>query len=101
MSFWFNGAFEGDGKLFFYAPVWQISLAFVLSLLAIYAAYVSRKGNVKNIGLELTYWSLALVAIAFALCLPAWVVEEGQNERGKYVVLMDGSASMKEDMLTS
>lgn len=99
MSFWLGGQLADGGELVWQAPSWQIGVAIVVAILALFGAWWSRREQPQALTKELVLWGIALALLVFALGQPAWISEKGRKDRGRYVVLIDSSASMqaKED----
>jgi len=63
------------------------------ALLAWVSAWIGERPLAARLG-EAVLWSLALGMLVVALARPVWVEEEGREEPGRLVVLVDASRSM-------
>ncbi len=86
-----------DGLLEWTTELPWVALAVVVGLAALGVAWstASKHPGHQRLRLaELGAWGVALGALVLAASGPAWVEEAGRTEPGKFVVLVDGSASM-------
>jgi uncharacterized membrane protein len=94
VSFWMAGELHAGGHLEWLAPRWHIAVAGLLVLFSLLGAWATRRSAPKALPLELLLWGLALACLMVAAAEPVWISEEGRTEGGKFVVLVDSSASM-------
>ena len=91
------GAGAGEGTLVWTTEPWIVGLAAVLAGGAWGLAALGPRSARSSVGarvLEGSLWGLALVVLVVAVAGPELVEEDGREELGKLVVLVDGSASM-------
>ncbi len=93
MEFLLGGELGPAGSLEWTASVWAIQLAVAAALLAWGASWLGERSLAARVG-EAVLWGLALVGVVVALARPVWVEEEGREEPGRVVVLVDASRSM-------
>lgn len=98
MSWLVGDALGAGGHLAWTSPTPVIAAAVAGAVLAWGVAWwTGRRGGQAAPGLrlaELVLWALALSVLAVAVSGPSWVQEQGREEPGKVVVLVDDSASM-------
>jgi hypothetical protein len=93
MSWWWGGAWPGAAQLVWGAPPLACALAAGLAVAAT-GLMVARARGLRGKIVDGVVFGSAAAALALALCDPRLVAEAGREERGRVVVLVDGSASM-------
>jgi uncharacterized membrane protein len=92
---WLLGGCCGPGGVLTWTtPGWVVALAAVAALAVVALAAVPRPRGAARVG-ELALLTLAAAVLVAALAGPVWVQEGDRIERGRFVVLVDGSRSMQ------
>jgi len=97
MDWWLAGFGMGQGTVDWQGEPWAIALVGAVCLVAWAVALFGPRPKGVRPGfraVEGVGWTLALLVIVFAVAEPVQVEEEGRQEAGRLVVLVDGSASM-------
>ena len=90
----FGGCCGPGGVLVWTTPGWVTGVAAFGALAAVaFAAYPLPKGALRVA--EVVLLALAAVVLVVAVAGPVWVQEGDRVERGRFVVLVDGSRSMQ------
>jgi len=97
MDWWLAGLQWGQGAVEWQGSPWVIGcVAAACAVAWALAVLPSRdvKGRTSLRAVEAAAWALALIVVVIAVAEPVQVEEEGREEPGRMVVLVDGSASM-------
>lgn len=97
IDWWTGGALQAGGTLVWGADPAVVAAAVVVGVLAwgvaLLGPRLERVSAARRVA-ESVLWALAVVVLVAAIADPRLVQEEGRQEEGRLVVLVDGSASM-------
>lgn len=95
MEFWLGGAIPEEASFSFSVGSFE-GVLIVTTLLAILVGlYLTRRNSPHRLlHLEMLLWTLGLALLGFALSQPTLISEAGRKDSGRFLVLIDRSASM-------
>ncbi|MEC8380844.1 MAG: glutamine amidotransferase [Myxococcota bacterium] len=95
MSFLIGGALTEDAQLSFGASQTAIILGIIALIVALSGLYWTRRQTAHQyLKLEMVLWLSAALVLGVALTQPTLTSDSGRLDKGRFVVLIDKSASM-------